>query len=82
MFHGSTDGESGPQGQNIYWTSTGEADTKQATQAWYDELTDPGYDFANPGFKDGTGHFTQVAATPTLTLKQGRCASSFALSQS
>lgn len=70
MFHGSTDGESGTHGQNIFWTSPGPADTKQATQAWYDELHDPGYDFANPGFKSGTGHFTQVVATLTLTLKR------------
>lgn len=27
---------------------------------WYDEVTNPGYDFENPGFDSGTGHFTQV----------------------
>lgn len=29
-------------------------------QSWYDEVDKPGYKFANPGFKKGTGHFTQV----------------------
>lgn len=27
---------------------------------WYDEVTNPGYNFANGGFSGGTGHFTQV----------------------
>jgi len=34
--------------------------TNIATQMWYDEVTDPGYDFNNQGFTSGTGHFTQV----------------------
>ena len=32
----------------------------RATQSWYREINDPGYDFNNPGRKKGTGHFTQV----------------------
>ena len=32
--------------------------TNQATDMWYNELTDPGYDFNSPGFSEGTGHFT------------------------
>ena len=32
----------------------------RATKSWYDELEDPGYDYENPGFNGGTGHFTQV----------------------
>ena len=32
----------------------------RATQSWYREINDPGYDFNNPGRKSGTGHFTQV----------------------
>ena len=33
-----------------------------ATDAWYDEIDEPGYDFENPGYNQnpGTGHFTQV----------------------
>ena len=34
--------------------------TACATDMWYEELNDPGYDFKNPGFGMGTGHFTQV----------------------
>merc|ERR1711953_1061347 len=32
----------------------------RAVSSWYNELTNPGYDFQNPGFSSGTGHFTQV----------------------
>jgi hypothetical protein len=31
-----------------------------ATDMWYAEINDPGYDWNNPGFSMGTGHFTQV----------------------
>ena len=33
-----------------------------ATEQWYAEIDDPGYDFENPGYNTnpGTGHFTQV----------------------
>ena len=31
-----------------------------ASEMWYNELKDPGYDFNNGGFSSGTGHFTQV----------------------
>ena len=29
-------------------------------KGWYNELIDPGYDFSNPGFSKGNGHFTQL----------------------
>ena len=35
-------------------------ETDMATEMWYNELTDPGYDYNNHGFGMGTGHFTQV----------------------
>lgn len=28
--------------------------------AWYNEINEPGYDFAKATFTGGTGHFTQV----------------------
>ncbi|CAE7460982.1 mtcA2 [Symbiodinium sp. CCMP2456] len=32
----------------------------QMTQAWYDEINQPGYDWKKATFSPGTGHFTQV----------------------
>lgn len=46
-------------GENLY-VSTGAFNGASAVQSWYDELHNPGYSFANPGFSSGTGHFTQV----------------------
>ena len=34
------------------------ATTSHATEAWYSEVES--YDWANPKFQSGTGHFTQV----------------------
>merc|ERR1711924_250843 len=52
------------QGQNLYMSMTqgsdNEAGAKTAVSGWYSEVNDPGYDFDNPGFDHGTGHFTQV----------------------
>ena len=50
-------------GENIYWawSSTGtEINYGKAVEAWYNEINDPGYDFSNPGWQPGAGHFTQV----------------------
>ena len=50
-------------GENIYWawSSTGtEINYENAVEAWYNEINDPGYDFSNPGWTPGAGHFTQV----------------------
>ena len=43
----------------------------KATISWYNELFDPGYDFDNPGFSKGTGHFTQVVWNGTKKLGMG-----------
>ena len=48
-------------GENLYycWSSSGVCVTgEKASQAWYDEVSK--YDFKNPGFSSGTGHFTQL----------------------
>lgn len=60
MFHGHCEGPSGRHGQNAFWSSRPGSSADYATGCWYDELTDPGYDFSQPGFKSGIGHFTQV----------------------
>jgi hypothetical protein len=53
------DKQGGAMGQNIYWCSSpGREDP--AVQAWYDEVANPGYDFAAGDYAPGTGHFTQV----------------------
>ena len=61
MFHAKWDERPGC-GENLAMHSDKGllSKTNVATQMWYDELTDPGYDFSNPGFGAGTGHFTQV----------------------
>jgi len=60
MFHGTLEGPSGRHGQNIYWCSAPGSSAYHCIECWYDEVIDPGYDFSDPGFSYGTGHFTQV----------------------
>ena len=43
----------------IFWASKPK-DLAYGVQAWYDELTKPGYNYDDPEFSPGTGHFTQV----------------------
>lgn len=45
-------------GENLFMGYGKEYNCKDALEAWYDEIKD--YNFNNPGFKSGTGHFTQV----------------------
>eukprot|EP00929_Paragymnodinium_shiwhaense_P100888 TRINITY_DN6357_c0_g1_i2.p1 TRINITY_DN6357_c0_g1~~TRINITY_DN6357_c0_g1_i2.p1 ORF type:complete len:363 (-),score=98.70 TRINITY_DN6357_c0_g1_i2:421-1509(-) len=61
MEHGSLEGKSGKHGQNIYWCSRPPISATRATQAWYDEIDTPGYDFSRQSERQpGTGHFTAV----------------------
>ena len=51
----------GKYGENLYncWASNGICITgEKASQMWYDEVKQ--YNFNNPGFSGGTGHFTQL----------------------
>ena len=43
----------------------------RATKSWYDELYKPGYNFNNPGWSPGVGHFTQVVWKGTTELGIG-----------
>jgi hypothetical protein len=38
---------------------------------WYDEVTNPGYNFETGGFSGGTGHFTQLVWKGTTELGCG-----------
>lgn len=60
LFHDNLEGPSGRHGQNGYWCSAPGSTADACVESWYNELYDPGYDFEQPGFKSGIGHFTQV----------------------
>jgi len=45
--------------------------SSHATDAWYDEINEPGYNFDNPGFTSGAGHFTQVVWKDTERIGCG-----------
>ena len=76
MQHDSNRGNAG-ENLAMYWSSNAETtrhtleETTFATDAWYNELTDPGYNFNDPGFSSGTGHFTQVVWKGTQKLGCG-----------
>ena len=61
MYHSKRD-ERDNCGENLAMHSNKDliANTPIATQMWYSEVNDPGYDFAKGTFGYGTGHFTQV----------------------
>ncbi|CAE7521459.1 GLIPR2 [Symbiodinium sp. KB8] len=59
VIHGSVEGPSGRQGQNIFWCGFAGKSAEEMTTTWYDEINQPGYDW-KAEFSPGTGHFTQV----------------------
>ena len=58
MVHSQNKYKGEPLGENIYWCSGMPIEGAAMTTSWYDEIKD--YNFNKPGFKNGTGHFTQV----------------------
>ena len=46
-----------------------------ATDNWYEEVNDPGYDFETGGYQSGTGHFTQVVWKSSTKLGMGHAVS-------
>ena len=58
MVHSSNTYNSEPLGENLYWGPLSSNIGTSAVDLWYEEIAD--YDFDNPGWKSGTGHFTQV----------------------
>merc|ERR1712150_111074 len=60
-------------GQSIFWSPQASQVTSQvAVQCWYDERTDPGYDFAKPGYQPGTGQFTALVWYNTTHVGMSR----------
>ncbi|KAI9498220.1 CAP domain-containing protein, partial [Zychaea mexicana] len=53
----------GKYGENL---AMGYGDWEKAINAWYDEVSD--YDFSNPGYSSGIGHFTQMVWVDTTEL--------------
>ena len=64
---------SGSWGENLAMSSQADVmlTTGEAVDMWYNEFTDPGYDFNNPGWSHDTGHFTQVVWVGTTEIGCG-----------
>ena len=58
-----------PMGENLYCCYGMDCTGNEMTQAWYDEIKD--YNFNKPGWKTGTGHFTQVVWVSTKEVGFG-----------
>ncbi|XP_017289457.1 Golgi-associated plant pathogenesis-related protein 1-like [Kryptolebias marmoratus] len=59
-------------GENVYYFSStvcAKQKGNEAVDSWYSEIKD--YDFNNPGFKSGVGHFTQVVWQSSTELGVG-----------
>jgi hypothetical protein len=74
MYHAERTERNGC-GENLAWNTRTDhlLNTNAATQAWYDEIVDPGYNFADPGYYEnpGAGHFTQVVWKASTELGCG-----------
>ena len=57
-------------GQNLAWASGKELTGQGATDMWYNEIQQ--YNFNNPGFASGTGHFTQLVWAETTQIGVGK----------
>jgi uncharacterized protein YkwD len=57
MVHSQNEYKGNSLGENLFWAS-GSITGDYVTNSWYNEIKN--YDFNNQGFKQGTGHFTQV----------------------
>lgn len=73
LMHSPSSERSG-QGENLAMgCSTSAAQPiEEAVTNWYNEVCDPGYDFASATFSGGTGHFTQVVWKGSENLGIGR----------
>ena len=67
FLHTTEQGVSDPYGENI-GSQYGQNNPLYLVYLWYNELYNPGYDFNNPGFSSGTGHFTQLVWKASTTI--------------
>ena len=58
MIHSSNKYLGSKLGENLYWGPKYSTIGTASVDAWYSEVKD--YDFSNPGYKSGIGHFTQL----------------------
>ena len=56
-------------GENLYGCRGMAVTGDSATKSWYDEISQ--YNYNDPGFKSGTGHFTQVVWKSTTSVGFG-----------
>ena len=66
LQHGDHEG----MGQNLAYMSGKPMTGQEATDMWYNEIKD--YDFSNPKFTPGTGHFTQVVWAGSTEIGVGK----------
>lgn len=59
LEHGNHEG----LGQNLAYKMGAELSGEEASNIWYQEISE--YDFNRPGFRSGTGHFTQLVWAAT-----------------
>ncbi len=71
VFEHSQSNERDGAGENL---AMGYRSPESATEAWYNEITDPGY-APGSGFSSGTGHYTALIWKSTRKLGCATCAS-------
>ena len=77
MEHSSNTYKNKPLGENLYscWSSSSASvNGTRASESWYSEVKS--YDFNNPGYKKGIGHFTQLVWKDSKEIGCGAACSS------
>ena len=78
LFEHANDDQNPTDGENLAkkWSSYVDhayTNTAGASDAWYDEVNDPGYNFNDPGYYEnpGAGHFTAMVWKNTCEIGCG-----------
>ncbi|KAJ6657853.1 hypothetical protein lerEdw1_001903 [Lerista edwardsae] len=69
----SPESSSGKFGENLAWASYDQSG-KEVADGWYSEIKN--YNYQNPGFSSGTGHFTAMVWKNTKKMGVGKAAAS------